>query len=421
VDDGRAERLNAAIDDLVAGRGSNGAASGLPESLRPLLATAAALCARRRGGGPRPSFVLGLEEQLRADLRLAAPIHLAGARRIRVRQGVWLACLAVVLLGLGAAGVYRQRASSPIAPWPDATTAGRYRPLDSQAERYLDRGWQTLLLFDSASESDPTMTDERRALLEELVSSYTLALQAIEAARDGRLALRAASELRAARQTLGSSAHAGMSPMLVASLRLATAELDSLVERADELADRLVVLTGPTSPPTDVARSTQVAGAPDATTSSATSEPAVTEAAVPSATAVAGSTDAPATASIAPTATSGPAASVTAVRSLPAPTGIPPQPLPATGVVPTEPGAAPRGTPALPTPTGTADPGRDPASPTPDRWPVTSTPLPPSPRASVVVTAPPGIVTSVPAPTAEPTAQAPSNPASTSSNLPDWP
>ncbi|HQZ70748.1 MAG TPA: hypothetical protein PK826_05440 [Anaerolineae bacterium] len=111
-----AERLERALAAWQAGQSPQAVFDELPAQLRP--AARAALGLDQAGGdrvaGARPSFVMALEDQLRADLRLgigrpsavSEPAPTASPRPAR-----WL--LAAVLLGLGLLGGYGMRGESP--------------------------------------------------------------------------------------------------------------------------------------------------------------------------------------------------------------------------------------------------------------------------------------------------------------------
>ena len=113
--DGAAERLEEALAALADGVTDDGASRQIPPDLRPLVdAAAAVMSARRRSGGePRPTFVLGLEEQLRTDLRMAGP---PAPRQLNPTGAPLLLLAALAVSGLAWLGVRSAQPDSPLYP-----------------------------------------------------------------------------------------------------------------------------------------------------------------------------------------------------------------------------------------------------------------------------------------------------------------
>ncbi len=190
-DDRLAEELHQALEDLRAGRPLEAAAQNVTPELRPLLASAARLVqAAASRHGPRPSFVLGLEEQLRTDVRL----RVGRPRRWTLRR---LLLPAAAALLLGVAGVSRWVPEG----WPQVVAALRGSPeetrLDSSVERELDAAWSRLEelggLLRAGRGADPALA----SAVQDIVSRCARARQLARQVGSERLAARADAEAAA--------------------------------------------------------------------------------------------------------------------------------------------------------------------------------------------------------------------------------
>jgi hypothetical protein len=143
-------------------------------------------------GRPRPTFVLGLEEQLRTDLRLG-PARLP-ARRLGWRG--WVGATLVTVAALGGALVAVERADPGAAlaalqaPWRAVSAAIAPSP-DRRVAWYLQAGWRHLgEVHALVVERQPVPW----SLLDALQADYTEALRLAEASGDDRLVQRVVRE-----------------------------------------------------------------------------------------------------------------------------------------------------------------------------------------------------------------------------------
>lgn len=384
------EALSAAFEQLRAGRPEAEILRELPSSLHAAFRAGLELDAARGAapGEPRASFVLGLEEQLRTDLRLAGAGMGAGAARLdaaaagrRVGSRVALLLLALLLAGaLGLYGVAREAEPGswlyPVKRAGEIVMLGAARSPEARAARHLDYGWRRLEEADSllvtAARADEGAV---RAVLDDLVSSYDAALRLAEGQGDRRAVARARADLEAASDRLGDLASElgpdRRPPILAARARL----------RLELVETRVVHLPPPPDPVRQVPpprREAPTATAGPAPTAIA-EPPAPTKPAtpVPTAPPVAPTSILPPPSALPPTATPPP----------PEPTR-PSEPDPATATPrPPSPGPTPSPTPLIARPTEAAtltpapsptDAPNEPATPTPvptqDRWPTATVP-----------------------------------------------
>lgn len=254
ADEQNAERLNAAVDGLLEGHSADALREALPESLHTALEVGASLAALGRFGGglPRPGFLLSLEEQLRADLRLnppgadpetpvrsdseeppsgqgdeplsghgdAAPTPQPGVGGLRAAPELapaarsvrwagfrlpWSALLAGGLALVGLLGVdqaaRRAGPRDPLYGFKRGAESARLLAAWSAADRSaacLDAGWRRLAELRGelglGSPADPLFI----RLLDDLAASYTLALTYAEQAEDRRSVFLARAQAEAA-------------------------------------------------------------------------------------------------------------------------------------------------------------------------------------------------------------------------------
>ncbi|MCB9176636.1 MAG: hypothetical protein H6648_05690 [Caldilineae bacterium] len=396
--DAEADRqLQAALERLAAGEPLEDILEGMPEALRAPLRTAGLLSAAapRSGDLAGVGFVLGLEDQLRTDLRL----RLAGPQQAPAQPGrpIWMAprvvglsLLLTILSGLLVATV----ASRALPGQPldslrrGAEALGQVWPRDraGAAEQRLDSAWQRQLELSRRIEAGQGSAPSTERLLEALLTDYRQALRLAAESGDRRVALRADGEAEAAAGRLGE--------LVALAPETLRPRLEQAVEALAEARRRLAAST-PLEPVPIVDAGPAQPSATSGSLATASPSPELPrDPAPPSATPVAGDT----AVAPAPSATAGPSqiaptASPTASPRLPAtaspvperprPTRDPqrtatppPSPQPQPTEPPPPPAPAPTWTsePAWPTavpPTSAVEPTQpakptDPAGPTPD-------------------------------------------------------
>lgn len=195
-----AEQLQAALEA--------GSGIGLPHAdespgdLAEMLGVADQLRAAASGhaGDPRPSFVLGLEEQLRTDFRLQPPEPPATPARprwsgSRITLTVLVLALALVLT----AGFLVERAAPGDSLW------GTHRLLEqvrlaasvsagSRVDQLLDIGWRHVRTLSDLAERHVLTARSLDALLPAITDSYSEAIRLAASNGDDRLRLRVARE-----------------------------------------------------------------------------------------------------------------------------------------------------------------------------------------------------------------------------------
>lgn len=413
-EDQTTERLNAAIDALIRGAPLAEACAGLPPELHPLAAAGARLAALRTAApdGPRPAFLLSLEEQLRADLRLGQgdppsdppppPLSAGPAESPTLPPSLpvaqtWVGRGIVVGLVLaGLAGLYRGAEhagpSDTLYPAKRAIEAIRlftaYSPED-KAQVCLDVGWRRLEEAGQALRSG--RTTDLAEMVHDMTTAYTLALTFAERSEDRRMANLAQSEAELAVGELARlAAHA--EPRSAALLRNV-----NLVLSGTGKGRKIVAVTAPSAAAT--AGPTQVAAAPPASTvpASPTFEP--TAPGVPTSEATA-----PPAASPSPELPPGPNASATppATARPPASPTPPPTAPPTTTVA--APPTATRIKPKPEPPTATHTPAPPESTRTPKPWATELQPSPTAPPPRPSATSDPS---REPPPTEEPSAEPP--------------
>ncbi len=205
------ERLQAALDALAAGRPLAEVMAGLPPELQPLLETSSLLSGSRQAGElPSAGFVLGLEEQLRADLRLR-PVPAAPASPEAASGGFLagaparIAALALITLGLagGIALGGAERAMPGQALYPikrgmeEARRVLQGDPAEAAAAG-LDRGWQRLIEAEHLLDAARPDLQRLEQLLGEMAVCYLEALDLAAQADAPAIALRAEGESQVA-------------------------------------------------------------------------------------------------------------------------------------------------------------------------------------------------------------------------------
>jgi hypothetical protein len=374
-----ADQLEAAIEAIAGGQPSAAVLAGLPADLRDLVETGLELRAARGSGGDLPgtTFLLGLEDQLRTDLRLLRP----GSGHAPVARPAWLdprwllglALGGLLVLGLLGGAAQRAQPGEPLYALARGLEEARatlsLNPV-AKAGLALDRAWKRMNELTAFLGRDGRSTGALAAQLGEIGSSYALALDLVAEADDSRLGLRALGEVDAAIESLRELAHGATldeREALLASLR----DLEQLRQRlALVLPPELVQIRE--EPPVS-----GILPAESATPSPSESAPEAT------------ATELPATqpASASPT-TIAPPASATAI---PSPTELPAT---ATDLPPTR--ERSRTDTPVPPPSKTPEPPRK-KTETPTSEPPWPTPPPPSPTPGSNVTSLP------PAPEPSPT------------------
>jgi hypothetical protein len=194
-----AEALNGAIDALLAGESRRAAGVGLPLDLEPLLDAGAHLrdLGASLAGGPSPGFVLGLEDQLRTDLRLhlrpaAGEPHRTWLAPVLLALGLLLAAVWLAAQGAvpgDALYVLKRGAEAPevvLAPDPGARSRVYFR----HGRRRLEEVGVLLSVRHRAALLDD--------LLDDLVIAYSRGTTAAMASADPMVVVRARVEVRAA-------------------------------------------------------------------------------------------------------------------------------------------------------------------------------------------------------------------------------
>lgn len=189
--DQREEQLNDAVDALLSGASRDEVAAHVPEDLDPLVDAADVLArsGRAAADGARPSFVLGLEEQLRTDLRLRRP----GLPRLplRVRMLRWLGALVVAAIVMLVV-VEQSGPDGPLYGVKQTIEDGRMRLSGSAAtrvDRYLDSAWRRLAEVREMHDQPGTEMSETawQAALDDLVRAYSAAADAAASSNDPML------------------------------------------------------------------------------------------------------------------------------------------------------------------------------------------------------------------------------------------
>jgi len=427
-EDQTTERLNAAIDALIRGTPLAEACADLPNELHPLATAGARLAALRVAApdSPRPGFLLSLEEQLRADLRLGQgsgpsdpptrtpsqppsagplppPAETPPASLSRSAARRWAGRGIVVGLVLtGLVGLYRgaERAGPEDTLYPAKRGIEAVRLFaafspEAKAQVCLDVGWRRLEEAGQALRSGRTI--DLADMVEDMTTAYTLALTFAEQSDDRRMANLAQSETELAVGELGRLA-AQADPRAAALLRNV-----NLVLSGTGKGRKIVAVTAPSA--TATAGPTQVVAMPPASPAPAspTTEPGVPPAA-PSAEPTAPATAQP-PASPSPELPPGPNASATppVTARPPASPTLAPTALPTTAVPPPPSATRIKPKPQPPTATRTAAPPSEPTR-TPKPWATEPEPNPtaPPPRPSATPEAGPE-----PPPTEAPSAEPP--------------
>lgn len=351
-----ADRLHEAVEALLRGRAVDEVARELGVEERALLRAAGRISSARTGSAdvPRPTFVLGLEEQLRTDLALAGwPLGRVARLRLALRGRVTPALLVVAAIALlwGAAR-YDGGAAAPSPDPPDGASASVGPPSagPTAADR-LALGREALGALRAALDGPP---DEVRGRIARVVEAYGEAMRLADAGADRGLRDRVADETAMAARAMEDMAAEAADRGYPTAVWLAHA--------ATVMQRRIAAYGGPQrayAPPSTATETGDAAVAtepPPAATPARTSPP-----------------DPPATDTPVPA----PSASVTQPVAEPVVTaGTTATPLPVLEPPETAIAPAATATPAAqttPRPVVTA-----PVEPTntPDRWPATSTPLP---------------------------------------------
>lgn len=359
-----AERLQAALE---AGSGFGPLRPDEPESdLAAMLGVADQLrgAAVGQAGDPRPSFVLGLEEQLRTDFRLQPPQPLSSSASsrwsgTRITGGLLLMALAAVLT----AGFLVERASPGDRLWGAHRLLEQVRvaaaiSVGGRVDQLLDMGWRHLRRVSDQAERGALTAGSLDALLSAITDSYGGAIQLAGSAGDDRLRLRVAREAGDAAEELrrlSGQLPPGDEPPLVAAETLLRAMILRLGDRL-AAGGASVIPTATAVPPTVAVSATAAAAEPGTGTPVATPPPLSLSTATPAATQVV---------ALPPTA----AATLTpSVAPTGLPTAVPASPEPTrrertrTATPPPRPTDIP--TTPLPAATGTAPP----PTPTSDTW-----------------------------------------------------
>ncbi len=365
-----ADLLEVALSALERGESYDDVAAGLPDRLRPRLEAADLLRQARPspglGTGPRPTFALGLEEQLRTDLRLQRSAPMPGGERPAPSPRISpLTAVKLLLLSLGVGGVFylgvRQAGPGsvlyPVRQVVDEVRCALHPTHESRSQAHVDVGWQRIEDLRRHLESDSANPDQMAPILSGLTGAFAAALDAATASGDDVLVRRVEAEARLA----------------AGELSKLDSDVDSLIGKARR--QLLGPLVSRSAPKVGRARPTTALGA-------VTFEPTATEDAGESTpTPIGVSTEVEPQTEIAPV-TSEPTVAVPSTPSVEptaSPTARPPDP---TSPPATRERDEPTPTPVPPTPTADGDAGRaeatdDPRTPTRDSHPVTSTPPPP--------------------------------------------
>lgn len=285
-DDQAADQLNAAIDALLDGSAPEEVRAGLPPDLRALADTGVRLVRARRpyGADVRPTFLLGLEEQLRTDFRLGSvPARLTSTpgSLVALLAAALLLLTGVVLLGATHAG-------------PTDTLYGLKRRIEdvrltlawspaAKAALCLDYGWRRV------EETHTLLTPGRLAngrlhgVLDDLVDTYAAAFVYAGQVTDSEVERRAqfetglavdqlaqwegqspqpqaawiretreALELIQSRQAIARAARGGVPPTLVPVLTTSAPSVPTATPTFGTMPPTATMVTGPTAPPTVV-------------------------------------------------------------------------------------------------------------------------------------------------------------------------
>jgi hypothetical protein len=240
-----AERLHEALAGLEQ-PGAHGLPGPLPEALAGELRAAEQLtrAAAALADGPRPSFVLGLEEQLRMDLRLgrAAP---GTVHRRWLRPGLVVGALALLGL-LGLAGLSGEaRPGEPL--WPVRQVTYRLQAAlalsdEARATVALEQAWSLLDTLRRTAGADRLTVAMADGLCDPLVAAYRDAVRS--AAGSERLGRRAAVEASDAADAL-----ARLSIELPPPLQPPLVEAEAALRAEIRRPGRVVIGQLPTSTP----------------------------------------------------------------------------------------------------------------------------------------------------------------------------
>lgn len=276
-----ADQLEAAIEAIAGGKPSAEVLAGLPADLRDLVETGLELRAAQGPGGDLPgtTFLLGLEDQLRTDLRLLRPgpghAPVAGPSRfgrvgLRWLFGLVLSGLLILSLLGGAA-----RKAQPGDPLygltrglEEARAALNFDPA-AEAGLALDRAWSRTNELVSLFGRDARTAGSLVSQLGEVESGYTLALDLVAQVEDSRLGLRALGEVDSAikrLRELADGAAVEERDALLASIQ----NLEQLRQRLALVLPPELVLIRPEPPvsvslPVESATASPSAAAPEAT------------------------------------------------------------------------------------------------------------------------------------------------------------
>ncbi|MFN2115732.1 MAG: hypothetical protein ACK2T6_08450 [Anaerolineae bacterium] len=388
--DQRNEQLNVAIDALLRGASRDEAEAGLPDELRPLLDTAGSLAAAGRGsrGGARPSFVLGLEDQLRTDLRLQRRV----GPRAAPRERLWRLLIALVSASLlMLVAVERSGPSDPLYGVKQRIEEGRLLLTGAGTARVdslLDSAWLGLAQVRRLHElpDSDVSADEWQSVLDGLTDAYAAAAAAALESGDVMQQRRVRSAADLAADELSRLADQAARNRLATArwFRLSAARLrQSIASLPPEGGDPRRVV-GPSVAPTATlpAAAATAAVGPSAAPAEPTTAPVATDAAAPAA------TSSPTSGSTPPALAPPPATTTATVAAVgPSPTASSPPPgggAPEPSQVPATVAVRPPFTPPPVTPTNTPQPSDSTpgssvvttATVTPDSWVVTSTPDP---------------------------------------------
>jgi len=408
--------LHDALEALLADGGRDGRADVSAEEAR-LVETARWLWAAASAGAiaPRPTFVLGLEDQLRADRSLMGALTPAApARRGATLRWSAVAALAVAVLGVGLLATQRAQPGQLLFPLRRAAESGQtalFAAGDRLAMHWLELGRQRM---DDLRQGLDGRAHVVRSLIDDVVGAYTAALGASAQHDNDAVRRRVLDEAAAAARELDRLAAAAKDERPVVAVWLADAS--RLLERRVALGDRGA---GQFAQPVRPRGQQDAAPTPSATLASISAAPVRPVppgepgggASTPGPTAV---TAPGATAVLVPGATAvvvtaEPGAGATALLTAEATPIV----NPVTEVPPT---ARPRTeTPRVPWVEPSATVVSQPSN-TPDRWPETSTPPPATAAATLVpvatATSPAPVPPTAPSvappqPTAEPTGSEP--------------
>jgi hypothetical protein len=412
------DQLNEAVDALIEGASRDEVAALLPDDLGPLVEAADVLARSAQAGanGPRPSFVLGLEEQLRTDLRLRRP----GLPRASLRNRFlrWVAALVVATMVMLVV-VEQSNPDDLLYGVKQTIEESRVRLMGSagtRVDQYLDSAWRLLADIRDMHESPSAeMTAAAwNAALDDLVEAYSSAANEAVVAGDPKLQRRVRSETDMAARELtriageaerGGLERARLFRVSASALRRSIAALPS---EAGDAWRAVGAAAAPATPPEASVTPSPRQPTPRATEQSTArpTERATEISTLPAVLPTAGSpTIAVTMIATAPPATARPALSTSVPTSVPATQAVRPPHTPVP-VTPTDTPAPPIDTPGSSViATGTS---------TPDEWVTTSTPEldRPTPTTGTVPGTPAALPTLHDPGTSEPTSQPSSTPGS---------